>query len=937
MLKKNYNLKLLFQNLLLLCFLRFIESQTENTNDGTFTSIESDLEGIDKDSQTDIIFNEYCDYDFLEVYDLYYDEKNEISLDSLNDIVAKNLGIFSSISVLAYFGNDYQLFLFNNSLCTLNFLNVIEIESLYYHLNNLHLFSISNFHVNQKNILKLVVQTKKEFYILLYAIDENGNINLYSDLDKINYTIKTNIFPYYTYNLITEEYSIFEKESINIFDKNEKIFNDICYLFKSRDEAKSPELRKKLFYFKYGNRTYPLLESMDNCVIVNNNISYKNKSFILEYNCSNTLAIEKNRIKIYTGIEQQIKEEREKYDGPNSLKDQEELLYCNKEVYKNDKIKKNVGFYISLFLLFGVFVFWIILIIQNYDIVKKTAGDSPPKKKKIQEEEETKQKKKVNFATVEILSDGKKKRKKKKLIDDDNENNIEDNNIIPKKPKKKKKKKKIKNNTMIDDNENEKNDDYNNDLEWYSNNLDDDENNKDDNDDNNNINNSNNSSNDIKIKIKKKKKKGKKKKKKRSLSNKKIEKEEEKAKSDEEKQIYVDNNINTPKKMNKTMTNFNKNIYNQFKEDSANTIRSALKLRRLVIITNLGKNLEETNYNINNTNKLFGQPRLQENSKINKSNDSNANTNEPIAIDKLTKKNSLFPMIKDNLVDQEQNERNHILSKIIGFEDNSFLSNIKRDYLEYNDAIFYDNREYCSLLSHYLKLKVDLINIFCCSYSFSPYSIRIIKFLFFFHFMFYLETLCIGQKYYFKKHFSKEYQEIIEDTIKINVSDDNHYYFLEKYFSLETIKLIRVHYLYTFKYAFPRVLIPMAISFISYFVTTFLTPRRKIMKIFLDPNISKEEKFRKYHKISAKYKIIYIIFATLGMLLMAFFFYSITNYFVIFDDAKYDIPQSFILSGLSRFILDIIIWIIIANVRKLSVESHNDDFYGFVRGIYELN
>ena len=58
---------------------------------------------------------------------------------------------------------------------------------------------------------------------------------------------------------------------------------------------------------------------------------------------------------------------------------------------------------------------------------------------------------------------------------------------------------------------------------------------------------------------------------------------------------------------------------------------------------------------------------------------------------------------------------------------------------------------------------------------------------------------------------------------------------------------------------------------------------------------------------------------------------------MIFDDAKYDIPQSFILSGLIRFIIDIIIWAIIANIRILSVESHSSDFYRFIRGISEIN
>ena len=317
----------------------------------------------------------------------------------------------------------------------------------------------------------------------------------------------------------------------------------------------------------------------------------------------------------------------------------------------------------------------------------------------------------------------------------------------------------------------------------------------------------------------------------------------------------------------------------------------------------------------------------------------------------IKKNNALLPMVKDLIINEEPNERNK-LRKILGMEDDTFLSNIKRDYLKYNDVIFLDQREYCTVFAHFLRLKNDLINIFYFDYSFAPYTIRLIKFLFFFHFMFYLETLCIGQKYYFKKYFSKEHQEYTEkmNNITNNITNSNltnitninnitnyNISFLEKYISAETIEFTKIHYLYTFKYAFPRVLIPAAISLISYFFTSILSPRRKIMKAYLNINLEESERINKFKRISKNYKIIYIVFGILALLLMGFFFYSITNYFVIFEDAKYDIPQSFILSGLIRFIFDIFLWAIIANSRMLSVDTHNEDFYAFTRGITEMN
>ena len=430
--------------------------------------------------------------------------------------------------------------------------------------------------------------------------------------------------------------------------------------------------------------------------------------------------------------------------------------------------------------------------------------------------------------------------------------------------------------------------------------------------------------------------------------------EEEKPKSEDEKISYnekkninkpnnknekeknknaKDDNINDKEKMNKTISKL-PHSYEKLKENASNLIKNDIITRRLVVLTNLGKNLERNNFNYNINNTLVRTVHFED-----KKNNNEDPTNDNI------KKSILLPMINDNIVSEDLSDRNE-LRKIVGLENNTFLSHIKRDYLKFEDAIFFDQRDYCTIFVHFLKLKNDLINIFCCSYSFAPYTIRFIKFLFFFHFMFYLETLCIGQKYYFEKYFSEEYQNFIDvmknsnDLSNITITNEetnNKMTFLEKYFSTETIEFTNIHFLYTFKYAFPRVLIPAAISLISYFFTSILSPRRKIMRAYLNPNLKEQEKINKFKKISKNYKTIFIVFGILAFLLMGFFFYSICNYFVIFEDSKYDIPQSFILSGLIRFIFDILLWSIIANIRMLSIDSHNEDFYAFTRGISEIN
>ena len=238
--------------------------------------------------------------------------------------------------------------------------------------------------------------------------------------------------------------------------------------------------------------------------------------------------------------------------------------------------------------------------------------------------------------------------------------------------------------------------------------------------------------------------------------------------------------------------------------------------------------------------------------------------------------------------------------------------------------------------------------MFYIDYSFTRYTIRVIKFAFFFHFMFYIETLCIGQKYYFDKYYSDEFQDFLENNHfyennrNINYTNTNVSYatnktFLEKYYNTDRQKFNNIHYLYTFKYSFPRVLIPAAISLISYIFTSILSPRRSIIKILLNTSYKPEEKDNRIGTLKKKYDIIFLIFGILALLLMVFFFYSTINYFYVFDEAKYDIPQSFLLSGLVRFIFFIIFWAFIVELRVCSIQTHFGGFYNLINKIYEIN
>ena len=837
----------------------------------------------------------YCTFGNIEIKNI---DINELNDTILNDIILLNLNNLKNNVLLMHFNEEYQLFLFRISNCTNQLL--YDEELLNYLNNKLHLFSIEGKIESDPSIIKLVIQTKKEFKIFYY--NNYTRINNFVNTDKY-YKIKTNIFTFYRNKIFYDkEYQIFKNENINIFDYNDKFFNDICFKYESFNIYKTPELRKSLYYFKNDNLTYPLLDSDNNCLIDNNYISYENESIFLEYKCKINFNISAKDIRI-KGISIIDKKELETYKGQNSLKDQREILKCPKESFRPNNIKNNVGLYISLFLILVVIICLSAFIILKYEIkYKEEKGnlENPPKKKSLKETlKERKEKKKAhldnNEEIIEKEKRKKKKKKKKQIINSDNEEDSKENNI---------------------------------DLNLYSNNrvLIDENDNKD----------SKVEFEDFIEKEKKEKKKGKKKKKGRKSNKTKLEDYQKRNsyddKIDHESDFTFKNEENDNKY--KTISKF-PSTYKTFQINAANKLKEKLNIRRLVIITNLGKNYQKTRiFDIED--KFRNEPKKEKGLSIKINNDSkNDNT--------MSLNNNLIPSEKDNDRKEEEN-KNEKIENIIGLEvENSFIGNIMRDYLNFKEAILYDKRTKWNMFVHFMKLKNDLINIFLLNYSFIPYSIRMIKFTFFFHFIFYLETLCIGQKYYFDKYYSKEFQDFLTknnfygDNSLLNNSTYNNNNYLNKYFSTKTIEFTKIHFLYTFKYSFPRVLIPFAISLISYFITSLLSPRRKIIKILLNGAYKQDIKYFKMKLVIKRYRIIYLVFGILAFLLMLFFFYSTINYFFVFEDAKYDIPQSFILSGLMRFIFDIILWLILALLRVYSINMYEENLYKIINKIYEIN
>ena len=839
----------------------------------------------------DNIFIDNCIFGYLSTNNEVITELND---NILNSLISLNSHRLNQNTILMLFRDEFQIYFFKRSFCTNKFLENIDLIENYFD-NNLHLFSIELNDETDTNIVKLVIQTKKEFQIFYY---ENGERIYTSQNNEMYYYIKTNIFPFFINKIFYyEEYQIFESQNIDIFNENEKIFNDICYTHETFNLTKPPKLRKSLYFYKNDNMTYPLLNSFNNCYIFNHSISYENESFILEYKCKKNFFISSTDIKIKnTNIIS--KDEINQYKGTNSLKkDQKEILKCYKKAFKSNNIKSNIGFYLSLVLIIIVFFSLIILIIQEYKIKfdEEIILEAPPKKKTLKESlKEKKENKKVKFNNNEQTFEIKKKSRKKKI-------------------------------KTSNKNDEEKKQENNDDLSWYKNSIVIDS----DLEKGNSQNEENNLHNSEKQKKQKKKKKIKKS----------VKKEENDliSKSSDNKNMNRDDNdfiYKNKEKDSDSSNNTNSKVpdtYKKFQMNSVIKLQEKIKLRRLVIITNLGNDLAKSNniYNSNDNNDIILK---------NKSKTASRNIPPDKSFNNIMK-NSTNNLIVNN---NENELRKEKIGNIIGLEDKTFLSNIMRDYLNFEDALYFDRRDICDVFCHLFKSKNDFFNIFYFDYSFSPYTIRLIRFAFFFHFLFYLETLCIGEKYYFEKYYSKEFQDFFSDNnFYISSRIYNFKYknisLLEKDFEFDEIKFTKIHYLYTFKYSFPRVLIPAAISLISYIFTSLLTPRRKIMKILLNLSYDIKTKKEELKLIANKYKVIFIFFSILAFALMIFFLFSVTTYFYIFEDAKYDIPQSFLLSGVLRFIFDLLLWSFINELRLCSMQTHFDGFYNLINKVYEIN
>ena len=386
-----------------------ITSNSEYINNYTeFTSKTNDNTESIVYKTEDIIYNtEYINYNYN--YNICNSNEDEVGSDNCNinimpiinnlsySIITKLTSQYvnstnnsSQVSLYINDDNNYTITIFNNELST-NFLirlgkfgiNTDKITNEI--KNNLNLNDSNNFIISYTNY-------NYKSYIEIYDEETGQLIDLKTICPKCYEESWLKITNNYTEELLnilgdamTNKIS---ENNLNIFDKENPIFNDICHNFTIEGiDVPLKERRRILFV---GNQDKQIICDHINCQV--ENIFLSNLTGICNCNVSfdiNELFSESDQ----TSNDKSQEEYNSFINSPNNI-NSFLIFKCPKESFKNNNIKNNPGIYISpIFIGIQIVLFCFYIFYKPKNMrVKELLNLHPPKKNNIAEEDEEKEK-----------------------------------------------------------------------------------------------------------------------------------------------------------------------------------------------------------------------------------------------------------------------------------------------------------------------------------------------------------------------------------------------------------------------------------------------------------------------------------------------------------------------------------------------------------------
>ena len=329
-------------------------------------------------SENYIFFNDnkVCDVCTINYINITEDFSKDLLKQYNTDYINKNKNIYSNVNVYINEEINLIIIIFRSWYCTSQLL-----QNDYFEINAEELTNkLSNNLQTSKHFVISYVNYKYKNYIEIFDINKNEQISIKDTcpecLDQNILKINNNFSKDMNLTLGEVIQSKIYENNINIFNKDDPVFNDICYNF-TFDNIDLPIKERREFLF-LGNIEKEFLCHDKYCEI--ESYSYDNLTSIC--NC-----------KIQTDINNLIsdsdditsgnmsKEEYEKYINSKKNINSFVIFKCGKEAFSANKIKNNANFYITLIFILiqiGIFVFYIL-----YKAKKKKIGrKSSPKKNK---------------------------------------------------------------------------------------------------------------------------------------------------------------------------------------------------------------------------------------------------------------------------------------------------------------------------------------------------------------------------------------------------------------------------------------------------------------------------------------------------------------------------------------------------------------------------
>ena len=863
-----------------------------------------------------------------------FNDKNYL-LSLVNDYINNYNDINYIVKHYSNINNNYTISIFKASICT-----KLLYESGFYSLDTNQILKNVNldFLYNNDNYIHFFITYGLQNYFILYNTEINSFLSISNFYSNISFNI-SNDLTHNLNNLIGKETTkIIKDNKLNIFNKKESIFNNICNNVTIQGIDLPYKYRMNKLYL--GRISDSVICTSDKCK--SKSLFIDNLTGICECNVNEEINYLLNQPEnIFLNI----------YKNSTEISDSFKIFGC---FHHNYNISANVGFIISLIFI----IFHIISICLYFVFKKKIYGfkefANPPVKHKViviendleddeenneegndDKNEEIVNKEKDEMSYIDFSNCDEEKRNQEKDIvyeDDINDNNINTIKSIKKYSQKEERKDAESYNSKKNNNKNIK-------LE-----INNDENNEDNISDflNNKKNNLNkeetkeNNSENKNITIKK-----------REIKN-----SQNELKSSDNRELIEENE---------------KNIDEEFFDKNNSIIKinriKKKNLRNIIKIKNkqLDKDEEEKNNIFKHEKKISYDLKIKSSIKEDMKNNSNqSNTEEKINMtfntnmpednkdkeleierehEKFYDKNfkNLHKETSDRLTFKknniENNNNNFYNNKkiMILFRNEEEENNSKIDFnnsyinnLPFNEIELNDNRTYIMLYWNILSLKQPIINIFSfikyfnITQSYIPLPIKINKFLFMILLNIFINSINLSQKYFLEKYefFNKKYNFVNNDG-KIRKSEIMGY---------------------SMKKGFKKSMISFVFCLIIYYLIDyiFFNIRKKINNLSFEKNTDLynnilNRKIVELIKLIRKKIIIYIYITSVLYIII---FIYIVNFSFAYPGGILDCLSNTIITFIFLQIFPFITSLIICFMRYFSISKKNRIIYEFAQILY---